>query len=133
MERIEKRKHIEQMNRKEILYLYDKLQTIHSLEKGYHARTRADERKVNTESFTDNIKENLKQSRIIEFKEIKYENGEKEQRVLIGTRNNHKKDIDFKVVISLTFNKIITIWENRITDNHKSVDKSIYNKNLRIC
>lgn len=109
------RKHISQMNIKEIRKLYNLIHT-HQYDYTNYSRSRLAERNI----CESDVKNTIKYGSIIEFH---YKNGE--TRVLIRNiqRENHESVC---VVVNLTTNVITTVYKNEFDDIHKTLHNELY-------
>lgn len=119
------RKHVSQMNNKEIDYIFDKLRSIKKWRATSHAMDR-----VNTKGIYITLRDmvsTIHHSRVIEYHEVR---GEK--RVLLRSNVLIQGDYNLHVVFSVNEAKIISVWLNHVDDTHETIDMSCYNEKLKI-
>jgi hypothetical protein len=72
-------------------------------------------------------------SSIIEYK-IDYirRKDEYDERVLLRSKAIVNGDSNLNVVYSLTNKTVVTVWNNRITDKHSTLDWSLYDEDMKV-
>ena len=133
------RKHVSQMNRYEKGTLINRISKLDRYECDMpdYVMNRIEERFLPNFIYLTKkeVRKILRNYSIVEYS-VKHFDDLKDERVtlLANTIYTGKNDIKFKVYIvySLTKNCLVTAFVNLASDNHESLDMSIYTKDLRI-
>lgn len=128
------KRHIKQMNNKEKEFLNNTIRNTiktncenEKLTYSLHSSNRFKE-KFTIELTEDDLIDTLLTGNFIEYKKIYKNNILQDERVVL--RKNMKKDSEYDLVLvySLKDNKIITVWSNKNTDNHYSLNLDKYSR-----
>lgn len=130
--RIEKKKHVSQMTNIEISKIRKKVDRLSVAmligSMSEYARNRAYEKGI---SIDEKTLSRWLENDIIEYKTVYYKFLNKlEERVVI--RSNYDNKYDVVIVLNVKCHKIVTMWKNKRTDVHKTLNLSKYDKNLKI-
>lgn len=75
---------------------------------------------------------------IIEYNYVQYPD-HRDNRVVVKSWDSYNVNVDGKdtecnmiFVLSVTNNQIVTLWYNRVDDNHKTLNMSRYNKDIEV-
>lgn len=75
---------------------------------------------------------------IIEYNYVQYSNY-RDNRVVVKSWDSYNVNVEGKdtecnmiFVLSVTNNQIVTLWYNRVDDNHKTLNMSRYNKDIEV-
>lgn len=68
---------------------------------------------------------------LIDYDVVEYRIKDMEERVVIRSRESFYGE-DYCIVVSLTQDDIVTIWKNRSTDLHTTLNETLYNKNMKV-
>ena len=130
---IEKR-HIKQMNRKERDYLNNTVRNNikencenDELVVSWHSLNRFKE-KFPVELTEEDLIDTLLTGDFIEYKKVYENNILKDKRVVLRKNMKNDSEYDLVVVYSLIDNKIITVWDNKNTDQHYSLNLEKYSR-----
>ena len=74
------------------------------------------------------IEDVLFNGNIIEYKEI-YTNNKLTDKRIVVRKGIHNNKYDLVLVYSVKWNNVITVWKNELTDNHRTLDLRLYDKN----
>lgn len=74
------------------------------------------------------IEDVLFNGNIIEYKEIYMNNKLTDTRIVVR-KGIHSNKYDLVLVYSVKWNKVVTAWKNELTDNHRTLDLRLYDKN----
>lgn len=125
------RKHSSQFKKSEKESLMKRLRSIDKWSISTHALKRIREKGIDA-TYND-IASTVHDCMIFEYK-IDYNRFTNRCEERIGVRSNSitNKNFNLNVIYSLTNKKVITVWLNRINDNHATLDKTLYDANLKI-
>lgn len=137
------KKHVSQLQDREIYYLAVFGRKIKRLTRSYHFKCRLLENKIEIElKDIVNTLNNLKGGNIIEYNETYDMNRNViSQRILLRLNKIYNIDLDNKgkivpcygfVVIDLSSSKVITGYHNHVNDNHDNILMGRYNSDLRV-
>ena len=131
---ITEKRHIKQMNRKEKDYLNKIIRPIiikdcenHLPKLSNHSLQRFKE-KFPIPLAKEDLIDSLLSGDFIEYKRIYTNNILTDKRVVLRKNMKNDSDYDLVLVYSLMDNKIITVWDNRNTDHHYSLDLAKYSR-----
>ena len=134
--RKEQRKHVTQMTQSEINFVEAKLRlkrakvSASNLHVSFHAKERLLSRtslNVTLALMIDTIKDSSFQ----EYKIIRYNGKISDIRVLLRSNKSYSGK-QIILVYSLMSNAVATGWVNSTTDNHSTLDFSLYDSNMKI-
>lgn len=96
-----------------------------------HAFDRVKEKGIN--ATYDDMVSTIHNSSIIEYRIFFNSTYNRcEERVVLRSKEVVNRCFNLNVVYSLSANKIITVWLNHINDDHKNLDWSLYDENMRV-
>ena len=130
---VEKR-HIKQMNKKERDYLNNVIRPIiikdcnEDLPKLSNHSLQRFEKKFPVPLTKEDIIDTLLTGDFIEFKRIYTNNILTDKRVVLRKNMKNDSEYDLVLVYSLMNNEIITVWDNKNTDHHYSLDLTKYSR-----
>lgn len=130
--RIERKKHVSQMTNIEISKIRKKVDRLSVAmligSMSEYARNRAFEKGI---CIDEKTLSKWLENDIIEYKTVYYKFLNKlEERVVI--RSNYDNKYDVVIVLNVKCHKIVTMWKNKRTDVHKTLNLSKYDRNLKI-
>lgn len=130
--RIERKKHVSQMTNIEISKIRKKVDRLSVAmligSMSEYARNRAFEKGI---CIDEKTLSRWLENDIIEYKTVYYKFLNKlEERVVI--RSNYDNKYDVVIVLNVKCHKIVTMWKNKRTDVHKTLNLSKYDRNLKI-
>ena len=120
-----------QMTNEEKVYLANKVNKVNRLVPTRHSQEKMDMLDISLDYIAE-ILHTIKPSQVVE-----YNTGRgNESRVLVKdnrvmTTDTGKK-VNGKYVIDIKTGKLVTVWINGVNDTHKTIDMSLYNKDLKI-
>lgn len=125
------RKHWSQLSEQESERINTRLASIKEWEITSHTFDRLREKGIN--ATVKDIVSVIGNASIIEYK-IDYNArvNRNEERVVLRANDVVNDYYNLNVVYSLTTNKVITVWINRIDDLHSTLDWSIYNSEMKV-
>ena len=130
---IEKR-HIKQMNRKERDYLDKVIRPIiikdcnEDLPKLSNHSLQRFKKKFPVPLTKEDIIDTLSTGDFIEYKKHYTNNVLSDKRVVLRKNMKNDSEYDLVLVYSLMSNEIITVWDNKNTDHHYSLDLTKYSR-----
>lgn len=131
---ITEKRHIKQMNKNERAYLDNVVRPIikkdcdDSLPKlSYHSLQRF-KQKFPIQLNKGDLIDTLLTGDFIEFKRIYTNNILTDKRVVLRKNMKNDSEYDLVLVYSLMNNEIITVWDNKNTDHHYSLDLTKYSR-----
>lgn len=130
---IEKR-HIKQMNRKERDYLDNVIRPIiikdcnEDLPKLSNHSLQRFKKKFPVPLTKEDIIDTLSTGDFIEYKKHYTNNVLSDKRVVLRKNMKNDSEYDLVLVYSLINNEIITVWDNKNTDHHYSLDLTKYSR-----
>lgn len=128
-----KKKHISQMTKKEVLILKRRLSVLDGSK--IHL-TRHAINQINSKNLRLNksdIIDMIYDSEIIEYKlEFDSQYNLVNESILLRSNKSWQNGINVCMVLGMRNYGIITVWGNRINDNHETIDMTYYNKNVKI-
>ena len=130
---IEKR-HIKQMNRKERDYLDQVIRPIiikdcnEDLPKLSNHSLQRFKKKFPVPLTKEDIIDTLSTGDFIEYKKHYTNNVLSDKRVVLRKNMKNDSEYDLVLVYSLINNEIITVWDNKNTDHHYSLDLTKYSR-----
>ncbi|MFQ3543527.1 hypothetical protein Q7A53_05525 [Halobacillus rhizosphaerae] len=125
------RKHLSQMQPKEIFGIYDRLKSVKHWRVSTHTFDRIKEKKI--DATKKDLVSIIHNSRIVEYRIIRNRYTDVlEERVVLESKPNVNRKYWIKVCYSLTENKIITTWMNDANDLHSTLDRGIYSKKMKV-
>lgn len=130
-ERIEKKKHVSQMEPPEKVKLHNKLNNIMSnnWDLSNHCLEKLNDRKIYV--FRKDILEVLNHYELIEYKTITTDR-EVRERIIVRDLNKTNGKYNLHVVFDITRMCVISVWLNHCKDRHKSINMSVYDSRLEI-
>ena len=120
-----------QMTSQEKAYLTNKVNKVNRLVPTRHSQEKMDMLDISLDYIAE-ILHTIKPSQVVE-----YNTGRgNESRVLVKdnrvmTTDTGKK-VNGKYVIDIKTGKLVTVWINGVNDTHKTIDMSLYDKDLKI-
>ena len=129
-----KRKYVSQMSQHEINGLSDRLKRLSSngdLQFTTHTFDRMNEKGII--ATQKDIISMIRNSSIVEYKidkdpvEDRYV-----ERLVVSSKAVVNKHYRLKVVFNLTNRTVVTVWLNHVKDNHKTLDWTLYDKNMKV-
>lgn len=138
------KKHESQMNEEEKIYIEKKIRKIDvkDIKLSHHLRKKKKDIGFKIKDILDTLKSEDLQELIIEYNETPMR-GKIDRRVLL--RGDRASSVEFKsgdrvffspanicFVISLDTSQIITVYWNKVSDTHKTINWNRYDKNLDI-
>ena len=125
------RKLYTQMNKLELTYLKDQLNKINSFETTFHADDKFYELQL-SKDYIYNLIGKFDIENIIEYNTGRGHERRVVVKDLTPIKCDNGKVVVAKYSIDLDTGVIVTVWVNLINDNHKTIDMSYYNENLKI-
>ena len=125
------RKLYTQMNKLELTYLKDQLNKINSFETTFHADDKFYELQL-SKDYIYNLIGKFDIENIIEYNTGRGHERRVVVKDLTPIKCDNGKEVVAKYSIDLDTGVIVTVWVNLINDNHKTIDMSYYNENLKI-
>lgn len=125
------RKLYTQMNKLELTYLKDQLNKINSFETTFHADDKFYELQL-SKDYIYNLIGKFDIENIIEYNTGRGNERRVVVKDLTPIKCDNGKEVVAKYSIDLDSGVIVTVWVNLINDNHKTIDMTYYNKNLKI-
>jgi len=129
----DKRKHGTQLERFEELGLWKRLNQVEEWEWEIidHALDRLEEKGI--EATRHDIISTISNSSIIEYRIVYNKRHRKyEERVVLRSKAIVNRRYNLHAVFSLTNNNVISVWMNHVNDRHKTLDWSLYDKNMKV-
>ena len=120
-----------QMNKLELTYLKDQLNKINSFETTFHADDKFYELQL-SKDYIYNLIGKFDIENIIEYNTGRGHERRVVVKDLTPIKCDNGKEVVAKYSIDLDSGVIVTVWVNLINDNHKTIDMTYYNKNLKI-
>lgn len=115
------KKHYLQMKNNEKIFINKKLKNIKNIIFSNHSEVRMKQKHISQYLVINTLKS---------YDIIEFNIHNNDARVLLRGRNNFRRNIC--VVVSLITYKIITVYDNDITDNHPTIDWDNYDENIDI-
>lgn len=142
----QQKKHIKQMSQDEVSYLEKKLRRINlkKVKLSNHLKERQAEIGFDFNHIIGVLRNKDIDKSIIEYNETVDRSGFTDRRILL--RNKKYQNVTFKTknntffkakanmcfVVSIETNQIITVYWNKVSDRHRSINWSRYNEDLEI-
>ena len=128
-----KRKHGSQLKKTEEIGLWSRLKSVNDSEWGIapHAIERIAQKRIR--ATRQDIISTIHNANIVEYKiDFNKKIRTYDERVVLRSKSVIHNKYNLHVVYSLTSKDVISVWLNHINDYHKTLDWSIYDKNIKV-
>jgi len=124
-----KKKHGEQMNQKELDFLFNSLKSVDKWGLHPHALQRLQQKGI--EATYADIVSTIHNATLIEYHLAKF-NDKPDPRVILRAKAVVNGHYNLHVVYSLDRKVVVSVWMNDVNDKHATLDWRDYDKNFRI-